>query len=50
MTWIGFITAALRAQQYKLSFVVNPNLRWQKRNLEVLLQLTDLATLIERAS
>jgi hypothetical protein len=50
VTWIGFITAAPSAQQYKLDFVVNPNLRWQKRNLDVLLQLTDLATLSEHPS
>lgn len=50
VTWIGFITVAPPAQQYKINFVVNPNLRWQKRNLDVLLQLTDLATLSEHAS
>jgi len=50
VTWIGFITNSARIQQYRLNFVVNPNLRWQKRNLDVLLQLTDLATLTEGES
>lgn len=50
VTWIGFIKSAPADQQYSLHFMVNPNLRWQRRNLDVLLQLTDLATVTEHAS
>jgi hypothetical protein len=47
VTWIGFINAAPSGKQYALHFVVNPNLRWQKRNLDVLLQLSPRLTLTE---
>ena len=47
VTWVGFIKAMVPARRYTINFVVNPNLRWQKRNLDVLLQLTDLMTLTE---
>jgi hypothetical protein len=47
VTWIGFINAAPPSKQYGIHFVVNPNLRWQKRNLDVLLQLSARLTLTE---
>ena len=47
VTWIGFINAAPSSKQYAIHFVVNPNLRWQKRNLDVLLQLSPRLTLTE---
>lgn len=50
VTWIGCIRSAPPHLQYKLNFVVNPALRWQKRNLDVLLQLSDLLTLTDGAA
>lgn len=50
VTWIGFIKSTPAGQQYTLNFVVNPNLRWQKRNLDVLLQLSNLLKLTEKPS
>jgi len=48
VTWIGFIREAPFAQRYSLTFVVNPALRWQKRNLDILVQLSpDLVTFNE---
>lgn len=49
VTWIGFINAAPPSKQYAIHFVVNPNLRWQKRNLDVLLQLSPRLSLTESA-
>lgn len=50
VTWIGFIKSAPAGKQYTLHFVVNPNLRWQRRNLDVLLQLSTLLRLTEGGS
>lgn len=50
VTWIGFIKSAPPGKQYGIHFVVNPNLRWQRRNLDVLLQLTDFLRLTERST
>jgi hypothetical protein len=50
VTWIGFIKELPPVLRYTLNFVVSPTLRWQKRNLEVLLQLSPgLITVREQA-
>lgn len=41
-TWIKWLMAMEARDQYKLSFLVAPNLRWQERSFDVLCQMCPL--------
>ena len=48
-TWIKWLMAMEPREQYKLSFLMAPNLRWQERSFDVLCQMSPLLVRMTRS-